>query len=129
LKRTYTNDYEWSFTNVHERSRKFTNDCEWLWTFANVHERWTFANVGEDSNEGSRIRTSGSYERPELYNKQNQNSSKKIFKGLGVIKDEINLSNTNFSSTSILYPYGTYIFLVYNIFVKYRIKVPTKELK
>ncbi len=53
--------------NVHEWLRMIMNDCEWLWTFTNVHERWTFTKVREGSNEGSRIRTSGSYEWPELY--------------------------------------------------------------
>jgi len=60
------NVYEWLWMIIHERSRAFTNDCVWSWTFTNVHERWTFAKVREGSNEGSRIRTSGSYERPEL---------------------------------------------------------------
>jgi hypothetical protein len=50
------NVYEWLWMIIHERSRMISND----------HERWTFAKVREGSNEGSRIRTSGSYERPEL---------------------------------------------------------------
>jgi hypothetical protein len=51
--------YEWLWMIIHERSRTFTNDCEWLWTFTNVRE---------GSNEGSRIRMSGSYEWPDLSN-------------------------------------------------------------
>ena len=69
------NVYEWLWMIIHERSRMITNDYEWLWTFTNVHERWTFTMVREGSNEGSRIRTSGSYEWPELY-KSRQNRSK-----------------------------------------------------
>ncbi len=53
------NDHSPTFTNVHE----------WLRMIMNVQERsWTFKKVREGSNEGSRIRTSGSYEWPELYN-------------------------------------------------------------